>query len=139
MFLTPFEMESTMLKLLYLCVYKQEGLGSILNACLHHDLLHIISPFSHAVIFGQFNLETLIICPKGKRSLWGYSKLKPPLSLLSMRCEFRESRLKQIVFMQCPEHMPVPVHVELPTREHVSLKPEIPELARNQENYNSIA
>lgn len=55
-----------------------------------------------------------------------------------MCCGFRGSRLKQIVFLQRPEHTPVSVHVEPPTPEHVSLKPEIPELARNKEKYNSM-
>lgn len=90
-----------MLMLLYLCVYKKECLGQTLNACLHHDLPHIISPFGHAIIFGQFNLETLIICPKGKKSLWSYIELKSPLSsILSMCHGLRGKGLKQVVFLQ---------------------------------------
>lgn len=77
MILTPYK-KSAMLTLPYLRVHKQECLGYAFKACLHHDLLHIVSPFGHAIVLGQFDLETLIFCPKGKKKPGKLHPMKLP-------------------------------------------------------------
>jgi len=52
-----------------LCVTEQEADGLVLQACFQHALLYIFSPFIHAVIFRQLDLEKLIISPEQRSAL----------------------------------------------------------------------
>lgn len=47
----------------YLCVYKKEGNMLVLYSCFHQDSFDIFSPFWWPIIFGKFNLKTIIFSP----------------------------------------------------------------------------